>query len=53
MDIEEGIGYLKRDDIMHKIINNYESQLSVNNDTNGFPSAIKITNVTGHSAKYK
>ena len=35
----------KRDEIMHKIINNYESQLSVDNDTDVFPSSIKITNI--------
>ena len=35
----------KRDEIMHKIINNYESQLSVDNDPDVFPSSIKITNI--------
>ena len=35
----------KRDEIMHKIINSYESQLSLDNDTDVFPSSIKITNI--------
>ena len=35
----------KRDEIMYKIINNYESQLSVDNDPDVFPSSIKITNI--------
>ena len=35
----------KRDEIMHKIINNYESQLSIKSNTTFLPSALKITSI--------
>ena len=35
----------KRDEIMYKIINNYESQLSINSNTDILPSTLKVTNI--------